>query len=90
MAFLCPTALSSLRSSPHRVPEQQQRIRFPLAQRMHHFHHLAARPRMKSRESGKNIRLFVGNGHKFASYQVVSQQLHDQCRILVAFLAQSV
>ena len=57
----------------------EQHLRLPLIrQPMVHFH-LAAQPRMKSRESEGNVSIRVhAEEVQTASYQVIPQQLHDQ------------
>ena len=67
----------------------RRRLRSPWAVRLIVQQALGVPPRMKSRGSARcqSARLNISTS---ITYQVVSQQLHDQCRVLVAFFAEGV
>lgn len=52
--------------------------------------HQMARPQRKSRGSGEELVLPAQLRIQWLTYEVVTEKLHDECRILVAFLGEGV
>ena len=79
--------IPTLRSSLARSPEQPP---VPWAQLPKDRSLPVALPLMMSKESIGRLAFCRDVGYADKSYQVISQQLHDQCGVLVALLAQCV